>query len=38
MMVRLSWDKYQQLVEHLKQIAKPDGAWNNDMKIYLEKS
>lgn len=29
-------DKYSQVVDHLKKIAKPSGAWNNDDVIYRD--
>lgn len=27
--------KYDLMVEHLKQIVQPHGAWNNDLSTYL---
>lgn len=33
--VAVSAEKYELIVQHLKEIVQPKGAWNNELEVYL---
>lgn len=33
--VLISSEKYEVLIQHLREIVQPKGAWNNDLLTYL---
>ena len=35
-LMNITWGEYKKIVEHLKQIITPSGAWNNDDVIFRE--